>query len=214
MQIVGIAKDARYAGVTGAIPPLFYVAYLQHYQQNTLESLELRTAGDPAAMIPQVERTIRDMAPTLPVFEVYTLRQGLYTTNGLLFFQVGAELAAVMGTLGLILAIVGVYGVLSYVVSQKTSEIAVRMALGAQHTDILRMVYRQGVRIVGIGLAVGLAASLAVAHLMRSFIIVSSTDPATYLGVSAILVAVALLACTIPARRAASIDPMQALRSE
>jgi ABC-type antimicrobial peptide transport system permease subunit len=107
-----------------------------------------------------------------------------------------------------------VYGVLSYVVSQKTSEIAVRVALGAQHTDILRMVYRQGFRIVGIGLAVGLAASLAVAHLMRSFIIVSSTDPATYLGVSAILVAVALLACTIPARRAASIDPMQALRSE
>ena len=214
MQIVGIAKDARYTGVTGAIPPLFYVPYFQHYQQNTLESLELRTAGDPAAMIPQIERTIRDMAPTLPVFEVQTLQQGLYTTNGLLFFQVGAELAAVMGTLGLILAIVGVYGVLSYVVSQKTSEIAVRMALGAQHSDILRMVYRQGFRIVGIGLAVGLAASLAVAHLMRSFIIVSSTDPATYLGVSAILVAVALLACTIPARRAASIDPMQALRSE
>jgi predicted permease len=214
MQIVGIAKDARYAGVTGAIPPLFYVPYFQHYQQNTLESLELRTAGDPAAMIPLVERTIREMAPTLPVFEVHTLRQGLYTTNGLLFFQFGAELAAVMGTLGLILAVVGVYGVLSYVVSQKTSEIAVRMALGAQHTDILRMVYRQGVRIVGIGLAVGLAASLAVAHLMRSFIIVSSTDPATYVGVSAVLVAVALLACTIPARRAASIDPMQALRSE
>ena len=214
MQIVGIAKDARYAGVTGAIPPLFYVPYFQHYQQNTLESLELRTAGDPAAMIPQVERIIRDMARTLPVFEVQTLQQGLYTTNGLLFFQVGAELAAVMGTLGLILAVVGVYGVLSYVVSQKTSEIAVRMALGAQHSDILGMVYRQGVRIVGIGLAVGLVASFAVAHLMRSFIVVSSTDPATYLGVSAILVAVALLACTIPARRAASIDPMQALRSE
>ena len=214
MQIVGIAKDARYAGVTGAIAPLFYVPYFQHYQQNTLESLELRTAGDPAAMIPQVERIIRDMARTLPVFEVQTLQQGLYTTNGLLFFQVGAELAAVMGTLGLILAVVGVYGVLSYVVSQKTSEIAVRMALGAQHSDILGMVYRQGVRIVGIGLAVGLVASFAVAHLMRSFIVVSSTDPATYLGVSAILVAVALLACTIPARRAASIDPMQALRSE
>ena len=214
MQIVGIAKDARYASVTGAIAPLFYVPYFQHYQQNTLESLELRTAGDPAAMIPQVERIIRDMARTLPVFEVQTLQQGLYTTNGLLFFQVGAELAAVMGTLGLILAVVGVYGVLSYVVSQKTSEIAVRMALGAQHSDILGMVYRQGVRIVGIGLAVGLVASFAVAHLMRSFIVVSSTDPATYLGVSAILVAVALLACTIPARRAASIDPMQALRSE
>jgi putative ABC transport system permease protein len=88
------------------------------------------------------------------------------------------------------------------------------MALGAQPSDILKMVYRQGLRIVGIGLAFGLAASFAVARLLHSFIVVSSTDPATYLGVSAILVAVALLACTIPARRAASIDPMQALRSE
>jgi predicted lysophospholipase L1 biosynthesis ABC-type transport system permease subunit len=214
MHVVGVAKDARYSGVSGAFAPYFYAPYLQHYQQHTLESLELRTAGDPSAMIPQVERTIRNMAPTLPVFDVHTLRQGLYSILGLLRFQVAATMAAIMGTLGLILAIVGVYGVLSYVVSQKTNEIGIRIALGAQPSDILKMVYRQGFRIVGIGLAFGLAASFAVAHLMRSFIVVSSTDPATYLGVSAILAAVALLACTIPARRAASIDPMQALRSE
>lgn len=214
MQVVGVAEDARYQGVTGAFAPFFYAPYLQHYQQNTLESLELRTAGDPAAMIPEVERTIRILTPTLPVFEVQTLRQGLYTTNGLFFFQAGAALAAVLGILGLILAIVGVYGVLSYVVSQKTNEIGIRIALGAQRADILRMVYRQGLRIVGIGLAVGLAASFAAAHLMRSFIVVSATDPATYLGVSAILVTIALLACYIPARRAMGVDPMQALRSE
>lgn len=214
MQVVGIAKDARYQGVTGAVAPFFYVPYQQHYAQHTLEFLVLRTAGDPTVMVPEVERTIHNMAPALPVFDVHTLLQGLHSMLGLLRFQVAAAVAGIMGTLGLILAIVGVYGVLSYVVSRKTNEIGVRMALGAQPSDILRMVYRQGLRIVGIGLVVGLAASFAVAHLMRSFIVVSSTDPATYIGVSAILIAVALLACTIPARRAASIDPMQALRSE
>ncbi len=214
MQVVGISKDARSQGVTGAIPPMFYVPYLQHYAHNTLESLELRTAGDPAAIIPEVERTIRDLTPALPVFDVQTLQQGLYTTHGLLIFQVGAEVAGILGTLGLILAIVGVYGVLSYVVSQKTNEIGIRMALGAQRSDILRMVYRQGLRIVGIGLAVGLVASFGAAHVMRGFIVVSATDPATYVGVSAILAAIALLACYIPARRAMRVDPMQALREE
>ncbi len=214
MRVIGVAKDARYLGVTGAVPPYFYAPYLQHYAQHALESLELRTTGDPAAMIPEIERIIRNMTPTLPVFDVHTLRQGLYSINGLLRFQIAATLAGIMGTLGLILAIVGVYGVLSYVVSQKTNEIGIRIALGAQRSDILKMVYRQGLRIVGTGLAVGLAATFAVAHLMRSFIVVSATDPATYLGVSVILVAIALLACYIPARRAMHVDPMQALRSE
>jgi predicted permease len=214
MQVVGVARDARYQGITGAIAPYFYVPYLQHYANHTLESLELRTAGDPAAMIPEIERTIRSLTPALPVFEVQTLRQGLYTTNGLLFFEVGAAVAAIMGTLGLILAIVGVYGVLSYVVSRKTNEIGIRMAMGAQRSDVLKMVYHQALRIVGIGLACGLVASFVVGHLVRGFIVVSATDPATYVGVSAILLAIALLACYVPARRAMNVDPMQALREE
>ena len=214
MRIIGIAKDARYQGVTGAFEPIFYVPFPQHSASESLETLVLRTAGDPASMIPEVERTIRSMAPMLPVFGVETLHEALYSLNGLLIFQIAAALAGIMGTLGLILAIVGVYGVLSYVVSQKTNEIGIRMALGAQHSDILRLVYRQGMWIVGIGLAVGLAASFAAAHLMRSFIVVSATDPATYVGVSAILAAIALLACYIPARRAMRVDPMQALREE
>jgi predicted permease len=214
MRVIGIAKDARYRGVTGVFEPIFYVPFQQLSASESLETLALRTAGDPASMIPEVERTIRSMAPMLPVFGVETLHEALYGLNGLLIFQVAAALAGIMGTLGLILAIVGVYGVLSYVVSQKTNEIGIRIALGAQHADILRMVYRQGLWIVGIGLAVGLAASFAAAHLMRSFIVVSATDPATYVGVSAILAAIALLACYIPARRAMRIDPMQALREE
>jgi predicted permease len=214
LQVVGVADDARYQNITGAIAPLFYVPFLQHYLQNSLETLELRTAGDPSAMIPQVERTIHTMTPDLPVFEVKTLHEALYTPNGLLIFQVPAALATVMGTLGLLLAIVGVYGMLSYVVSRKTNEIGVRMALGAQPADILKMIYKQGLWIVGIGLAVGLAATIAVAHVLRSFIVVSATDPITYLSVSATLLTVALVACYIPARRAMHVDPMQALRSE
>jgi putative ABC transport system permease protein len=165
-------------------------------------------------MIPEVERIVRNMAPTLPVFDVHTLRQGLYSILGLLRFQVAATMAGIMGTLGLILAIVGVYGVLSYVVSRKTNEIGIRMALGAQHSDILKMVYRQGLWIVGTGIAAGLAATFAVARLLHSFIVVSATDPITYVGVSAALVTIALLACYIPARRAMRVDPMEALRQE
>lgn len=214
MEIVGVAKDARYLGLTGAVAPYFYVPYLQHYSNHTLESLELRTAADPAAMVPEVERAIRNLAPNLPVFDVETLREGLYTVNGLLFFEVGAAVAAIMGTLGLILAIIGVYGVLSYVVSRRTNEIGIRMAMGAQRSDVLKMVYRQALWIVGIGLACGLVASFVVGHLVRGFIVVSATDPATYVGVSAILILIALLACYVPARRAMNVDPMQALREE
>jgi ABC-type antimicrobial peptide transport system permease subunit len=165
-------------------------------------------------MLPELERAINDMAPNLPVFDVKTLHQALYTPNGLLLFQIIATLAGVMGTLGLVLAIVGVYGVLSYVVSQRTSEIGVRMALGAGRGDILKIVYKQGMWIVGIGLAVGLAASFGIAHLLHSLIVVSPADPATYLGVSAMLAAIAMLACYIPARRAMYVEPMKALRMD
>lgn len=214
IRVVGVARDARYANLNGPVEPYFYVPYLQHYVQNSLESLELRTAGSPKAMIPEVEGVIHGMAPALPVFEVKTMREALYTPNGLLVFEVVAVTTGIMGALGLVLAVIGVYGVLSYVVSRRVGEIGVRMALGAQRADILRMVLRQGLWIVGIGLALGLAASLAVAHLLRSTIEVSATDPLTYIGVSSVLVVVALLACYIPARRATRVEPMQALRME
>ena len=212
LQVVGVAKDARYQGYRQAPAPYFYLPFAQHYTGNSLETLEVRTAGDPGAMLPVLERTIHSMAPNLPVFDVKTMHQALYTPNGLLLFQIIATLAGVMGTLGLLLAIVGVYGVLSYVVSQRTSEIGVRMALGAQRGDILRIVYRQGMWIVGIGLALGLAASFGIAQLLHSLIVVSPADPATYVGVSAMLAAIAMLACYIPARRAMYVEPMQALR--
>ena len=213
MTIVGVAGDARYGTLDQDTSAYFYAPYTQH-DLNTLLALEVRTQGDPAAMATPIEQAIHGITPGLPLFEVTTLHQALYSPNGLLLYEVVAALAGVMGTLGLVLAVVGLYGVLSYVVSQKTGEIGVRMALGAGRGDILRMVYRQGLWIVGIGLAVGLAASFGAAHLLRSVIRVSTTDPATYVGVPLVLGVIALLACYLPARRAMNVEPMQALRTE
>jgi predicted permease len=214
IEVIGVAHDVRYQGFSGPIDPYFYLPFQQHYATNSLNTLEIRTAGDPVEFISEVERSIHNIAPMLPVFEVKTLHESLYSPNGLLIFQVAAGLAGIMGTLGLILAVVGVYGVLSYVVSRRTAEIGIRMALGARRGDILRSVYRQGLWIVGIGLVFGLAGAFAIAHLLGSMIVVSATDPATYLSVSAILAAIAMLACYIPARRAMHVDPMKALRTE
>jgi predicted permease len=214
MQVIGVANDVRYQGFSGPIDPYFYLPFLQHYSRSSLNTLEIRTAGDPSEFISEVGQSIHTMAPALPVFEVKTLHQALYSPNGLLLFQVAASLAWIMGTLGLILAIVGVYGVLSYVVSRRTAEIGVRMAMGAGRADILKIVYKQALWIVGIGLALGLAGAFAAAQLLGSMIVVSTTDSAAYLSVSAILAAIAMLACYIPARRAMLIEPVQALRAE
>src|SRR5262249_46379542 len=118
------------------------------------------------------------------------------------------------GILGLILAIIGVYGVISYAVSQRTQEIGIRMAFGADSQDILRVTLGEGFIIVGAGLTLGLAGALAAARVVRNFVTVSATDPLTYLAVSATLATVSLLACYIPALRATKVDPMVALRYE
>jgi predicted permease len=214
IAVVGVAEDSRYSGMTGEIQPYFYVPFLQHYAANTLAALQVRTAAAPESMIPEVERVIQSMAPDIPVFDVKTMTEALNTLNGLLIFQIGAALAAALGILGLILALVGVYGVISFAASQKTHEIGVRMALGAQRWDVLKMIFGEGLVIVGIGLAIGLAAVLAASRVMGQFLIVSATDPLTYITVSALLALVALLACYIPARRAMNVDPMVALRYE
>ena len=214
IEIVGVAKDARYTGLTGPISPYFYIAMEQSYTLNSLATLQVRTAGAPAQMIPTIEHTLQTLAPDLPYFDVKTMLEGLDTLNGLLFFELAAGLAAVFGALGLVLAVVGVYGVISYATSQKTHEIGVRMALGAQRFDVLRLIFGQGLLIVAIGLVLGLAAALAVSSAMGKFFIVSATDPATYIAVTALLALVALLACYIPARRAMRVDPMVALRYE
>ena len=214
IEVVGVSKDARFGGVTGPISPSFFLPFAQHFAGNSLETLQVKTAAAPAAMIPEVERVISSLAPDLPVFDVKTMTEALYTLNGILIFKVGAFLAAALGLLGLVLAIVGVYGVVSFAAGQKTHEIGIRMALGAEPLDILRMVFREGLVIVGIGLAVGIGAALLAGRVVGKFLIVSAKDPLTYVSVSVILAFVALAACYVPARRAMRVDPMVALRYE
>ena len=151
----------------------------------------------------------------MPIFDVHTMLQGLYTLNGFLLYELAAALAGILGSLGLILALVGVFGVVSFTVSQRTNEIGIRLAMGAAQGSILRLILRQGVWIISAGLASGILLALAISRLVGNFISgVSPYDPLTYIGVSAILCAVALLACYVPARRAARVDPMVALRYE
>ncbi len=214
LEIVGIAKDSRYNGMTSPIGNFFYVPLAQHYADSSLQVLQVRTAAAPEAMIPQVEHIIRSLSPDLPLFDVKTMIQAMDTLNGLLMFQLGAALSAVLGMLGLILAVVGVYGVVSYAASQKTHEIGIRMALGAQPASILKMVLGQGMLIIGIGLVLGLGAAFASAKLVGNFVAVSATDPLTYALVTFTLTLVALTACYVPARRAMRVDPMVALRYE
>jgi putative ABC transport system permease protein len=144
-----------------------------------------------------------------------TMTQALQGINGFFLFRFGAQLTSTMGLLGLILAVVGVYSVVSYAAGQRTHEIGIRMALGAAPQDILLMVLRQSVVVVAIGLTVGLAAALAGTRAIASFIVgVRPTDAATFVTVVVLLAVIALIACWIPARRATRINPLVALRYE
>ena len=162
-----------------------------------------------------IRSQIASLAPTMPAFDVHTMLEDLYTLSGFLLFELAAALAGILGGIGLILALVGVFGVVSFTVSQRTNEIGIRMAMGAAQSSILRMILRQGVWIISGGVAAGVVLALAISRLVGNFISgVSPYDPLTYVSVTAILGIVALLACYFPARRATRVDPMIALRYE
>ena len=214
-QIVGVAHDARFSGLSGEIDPFFYLPIEQDYSLSSLQVLQIRSAAPPDAVIREGQSVIRSLAPDLPVFNIETMNESLDTLAGFLIFQLGAGLAAVLGLLGLILAIVGVYGVISYSTAQRTHEIGIRIALGAQRAQILRLILGQGIFIVGLGLLAGCVAAFVTARLIANLLVgVSPSDPLTYSVVIAALASIALLACYIPARRAMKVDPMVALRYE
>ena len=212
MRVVGVAADARYSGITGQIQSMFYMPLGQHLDVGSLQDLQIRAAGNAATQIPVVERLIATMAPDLPVFDVKTMTEALDTLNGLMVFQLGAWLAAVLGVIGLILSIVGVYGVISYSAAQRTQEIGVRMALGAPPNTILWMVLRHGLFVVASGVVLGLICAFGLGRLIAPFLVINPADPATYALVSGLLAVVALTACYIPALRSTRLDPIRALR--
>jgi predicted permease len=216
IEVVGVAKNSRVTGVTGDIVPNFYVPLEQHYANGltSLQTLVVRVNGNPAATVPELEGVVRSLAPDLPAFDAQPMLRAIDTLNGLLIFQFGAVLVGTLGGLGLVLSIVGVYGVLSYSVSQRRREIGIRIALGAPAASILTKVLREGALLVGIGLAIGIACALVASKVVESFLTVSPSDPVTYVSVTAVLTAAALAACYVPARRATKVDPIVALRYE
>jgi predicted permease len=215
LEVVGIVRDAEFQIFGGAkTRPFVYLPYAQHVTGNSLMVFQLRTEGDPLALATAAEKTIHSLAPQLPIFQVQSMRQGLYTLNGLLLFQIGATLAAIMGGLGLTLAVIGLYGVVSYAVSRRMHEIGLRMALGASRGDVFRMIYRQSIVIVAGGLGVGLILAILVAQAAGSFVVVSVRDPSTYAIVAIVLALAALGSCYLPARRAMAVEPMVALRED
>jgi len=215
LEVVGIAGDAEFQLVGNTrSQPFVYIPYLQHSAGNSLMVFQLRTEGDPLALAPTVEKTIRGLAPQLPIFQVESMREGLYTLNGLLLFQLGATLAGIMGGLGLTLAVIGLYGVISYAAGQRVHEIGLRMALGASRGAVFAMIYRQSMLIVAAGLAIGLALALLAARTVGSFVVVSAWDPATFAVVGTLLALASLVSCYLPARRAMAVEPMVALRED
>ncbi len=215
IEVVGIARDVEFHIYSGAKrQPFLYLPYAQHFKGNTMMVFQLKSDRDVPGLAAEGEKTIHSLAPQLPVFQVQTMRQALYTMNGLLLFQVGASLAAIMGGLGLVLAVIGLYGVVSYAVGLRVHEIGLRMALGASRGSVFRMIYRQSIVIVAIGLGAGLGIALLVARSVGSMVIVSVWNPATYALVVIVLALAALSSSYLPARRAMALEPMVALRED
>jgi putative ABC transport system permease protein len=195
--------------------PLPYVYIPSDQDFGPLRTLQIRTAVPPEILINRLRETIRELDPEMPIGDLQTMNRSLGGVQGFLVFRVGALQASLLGILGLTLAVVGVYGVVSYGVVQRTREIGIRMALGALPRDILRSTLGRGFVLVLSGLVVGLAAALAMTRLLNRFLLfVSATDPLTFVLVTLLLSIAALWACYLPARRAVRIEPVVALRHE
>jgi predicted permease len=213
-EVVGVVRNAKYKNVIEDPPEAFYyVPLAQKYM--AYRTIHVRTSVPPESLQRRVEEQILELAPGIAVSEVQTMTTALQGINGFFFFRFGAQLTGTMGLLGLILAVIGVYSVVSYAAAQRTHEIGIRMALGAEPRDILKMVLRQSLSVVGTGLGVGLMAALVGTRSIANLIVgIKPTDPVTFLTVILALSAIALLACWIPARRATRVSPLTALRYE
>ncbi|MGO9270679.1 MAG: ABC transporter permease [Terriglobia bacterium] len=211
--VVGVARNAKYRRVTYNAEPCFFVPWFQDYPPFDAIIVHTRVSGDPLAYTSVVERTIHELNPDLPVFDVASLRSSMQM--GSLFERIVVTFAGSFGLLALALAAVGVYGVVAYATRQRTHEIGIRIALGAERADILRLVLGHGLRMTLTGLGVGVAVSLAVTRFLRTQLLgIGPTDVLTYASVALLLSVVALVACYIPARRATKVQPLVALHCE
>ncbi|HLJ27937.1 MAG TPA: ABC transporter permease [Candidatus Angelobacter sp.] len=214
IQVVGVAQDSTYYSVFARNISCLYLPFAQ--QNVPLANVLVKTSLEPELMTREVENEIHAIAPDLPIFGAGSLQKSVNNSlGGFYAFRLGAGLTTALGILGFVLAVIGVYGVIAYSMSRRTNEIGIRMALGGRPNDILRMVFRQGVKLVSAGTLIGILLALMLSRALSHVLFgVRTYDPVTYIGVTALVAAITLLACYIPARHAAHIDPSEALRDE
>ncbi len=213
MTVVGVVKDVKEDLFNYRINrPVWYVPYAQ-LENNFPVNLVVRTSSDPARVTAAVREAIHAVDPDQPVSNVMTMNENL--AGVLVTERFSAILMNALGASGLLLAALGLYGVMAYSVSQRTAEIGVRVALGAQRIHVLQLILSQGAKLTLLGVVIGVAAAWALTRLLAGLLFeVNATDPATFLSISLLLVSIALIACFLPARRALSVDPVIALRAE
>ena len=213
VQIVGVVGDVKIGGLDDAIRPVLYYPFRQNNGLGT--SLVVRTTADPNALAGAIRDAMHGLEPDVAIFNVNPMTELIGNSPAAFMRRFPALLIGIFAGVALLLASIGIYGVVSYSVSQQTHHIGVRMALGAQAADILRMVLKQGLTLAVVGIAVGVVAALGLMRLLRSLLFeVQTTDAATFGFVIGTLFVVALLACYLPARRATRVDPLVALRYE
>jgi predicted lysophospholipase L1 biosynthesis ABC-type transport system permease subunit len=210
-QIVGIVQDGKYVTLNEQPVPYLYLPFEQQFAGEV--TVIVRTRGAEASAMDDFRRELRALDPSMPAMQIITLRE--HMRLALIFERISAVLVATLGSLALLLSVVGLYGVIAYVSSRRTREIGIRMALGARPVDVLCQIVKQGGGFAAAGIAIGLVAGAATARLLGSVLYgISSYDPLTYSIACALVLGVALAATYLPARRAARVDPIQALRCE
>jgi putative ABC transport system permease protein len=208
-EIVGVVTNSVINEVGEDPQPIVFLPMAQDYVPAA--TLQVRTTGNPESVVATVRAALQSLDANLAITNVFTIEQIL--SQALWAARMGAILLALFGGLALVLSAVGVYGVLSYSVNQQTREIGLRMALGAQRGDVMRLILGQGLRLTVLGLGLGILVALGLMRVLVSLLFdVRAYDPSTYTAVTVLLTAVAVLACYIPARRAMRVDPMVALR--
>ena len=213
VEIVGVVKNAKYHSLRQEPQPTVYDSYLQYPEEIGRMAFDVRTATDPALMIPDIRRAIAAVDPDLPLYHVRTQVQQI--ESYLIQERVFAKLTSCFGLLALLLASIGLYGLMSYMVTRRTGEIGIRMALGAARIDVVRMVFRETLLLSALGVGIGMPAALVSTRLIRSQLFgLTPTDPVSIAVAVLVLAGVAAFAGYVPARRAARIDPMAALRNE
>jgi len=212
LEVVGVAKTIHYRDLSENPTPFLYLPFSQQY--SSFMTLHVETTGDPVALAPRVLAEIRRLDPGTPVADIQSLDHFFH--EGALFGnRLITQVVTVIGLFGLLLAISGLYGVIAYSVSRRTREIGIRMAIGADASEVARLVLRQGMSLTIVGLLIGWLLALAVSSLLGSLLVgVSSHDPYVFVAVTLMVAGISLLACYVPARRAARVDPLLALRQD